>query len=135
MPTVAISVASLLAEVIVVAETTATTTAAASTEATASSATAAAATVATATATAATTATAAATRTATAAATTRFTLFGNVHADSATIEALTIHLLHRGLGRIPFGERHEAKASGAPRLSVGDHLGFHDFSEGRESIA
>lgn len=120
----AVPVASLLAEVVVVAETTATTSAEA-----AASRTAAAAPSGTATATTT------AARTATAAATTRFTLFGNVHADSATVELLAIHLLHRGLGRIPFGERHEAKTSGTPRLSVGDHFGFDDFSEGRKSIA
>jgi hypothetical protein len=108
-----VSVSSFFAEVVVVTETTTTTTTATTTEAAAASAARAAAAV----------------------ATTRLTLFGNVHADGSTIEALTIHLLHRGLGRIPFRKRHEAKASRTPRFSVGDHLGFHDFSEGREGIA
>ncbi len=125
-----VSVSSFFAEVVVVTETTTTTTTATTTEAAAASAARAAAAVAT-----TTTTTTAASRTATAAATTRLTLFGNVHADGSTIEALTIHLLHRGLGRIPFRKRHEAKASRTPRFSVGDHLGFHDFSEGREGIA
>jgi hypothetical protein len=128
----AVPVASLFAEVVVVAVATATATAtAASTEAAAST-TATAAAIATATAAARTTATASRT---TAAATPRLPFFCDVHADSATIEALTIHLLHCGLGRIPFGERHEAKASGTPRLSVGNHLRFNDFSKRRESIA
>lgn len=128
-----VPIASLFAEVVVVAEPTATASAASS-EAAASAASAVA--TAAATATARTTA-AASSRTATATTTTatRLTLFGDVHSDSATVEALTVHLLHRGLGRVSFGERHEAKASGTARLSVGDHLGFDDFSKRRESIA
>ena len=135
MSAVAISVASFFAEVVVVAIATATASSAASPEAATASASAASASAAAAVTTATATRTTTAASGTTAAATTWLSLLGNVHADSATIEALTIHLLHGGLGRIPFGERHEAKASGAPRLTVGDHLGFNDFSKRRESIA
>jgi hypothetical protein len=92
-------------------------------------------------ATASTTATAEATASATttawttaAATASRASLFGNVHANGATVEGLAIHLCHGRLGRVRLGERHEAEATRASRLSVGDHFGLHDLTKGRECI-
>lgn len=125
MPAIAVSVPIAVEVVPIVGE--AATTAAASTTATATATEASASTAAasTRTGTAATSATAT---------TTRAAFFGNVHADGAAIELLPVHLLHRGLGRFPIAERHEAEATRASRLSVGDHLGFDDFAKRHERV-
>ena len=123
MPAIAVSVPIAVEVVPIVGE--AATTAAASTTATATEASASTAAASTRTGTAATSATAT---------TTRAAFFGNVHADGAAIELLPVHLLHRGLGRFPIAERHEAEATRASRLSVGDHLGFDDFAKRHERV-
>ncbi len=89
---------------------------------------------ATATATAEATASAAAAGPVATATATRTPLFCDIHANSAAIQLLPVHLSHGLLGRFRLGERHEAEASRASRLSVGDYLGFHDFTKRRESI-
>ena len=129
----AVSITTIATEVVSAATVALTEAATAATAATAAVATATA--TATTTAAAVTTATAtAATRPASAAAATWASLFSDVHANSATIEALSVHLLHRRLGGVGLCERHEAKAPRASRLSVGDHLGFNDLTKRGECI-
>jgi hypothetical protein len=56
-------------------------------------------------------------------------------ADVAAVELLAVHRLDRSLGCRRLGERHEAEASRASGVAIGDDLRFHHFTETGEGVA
>jgi hypothetical protein len=64
------------------------------------------------------------------------TLFlGLINLNGFAVKVRSIHLGYRRFGILILSEGNESKASGAPRIAVGDDLGFGDFSIRRERLA
>ncbi len=56
-------------------------------------------------------------------------IIGFVHANGTTIKVFSVHLLDGGLHRTAVVEGHKSKPAGPSGITLGDNLGFGDWTE------